>query len=314
MDRTFEPWRYPALADARIRSAPVNAAWLGKAGRLAASRFAGLRDPERIAGQAEALLADAEWVEEMLAPLLGALRNDPWFEPPFKTSRDQLRTGIVLLDCEAMTLAATITFADALGRLAAPATVVVPGRATRTRYVRGGNARMRRWRAAPAGPGFSAAAEPSATEIEPLFLGDGAVVRQDERGGYLIADADTDIVALTVTIKAGAAPLMREYAIADGRFVRAASADDAASRIEMLLTFLRVSGRADAADTFKAASHHPAFHLRWAAMREWLMLDASAARRRLAEMGDGDPNAEIRAAACATLAALDRRLALPCRA
>ena len=73
-------------------------------------------------------------------------------------------------------------------------------------------------------------------------------------------------------------------------------------------------GARDAAEAFESASRHPAFHLRWAAMREWLMLDARAARRRLAEMGASDPNAEIRAAARATLPALDRRLGQPCHA
>lgn len=315
MDRQFDPSRYPALTGARARSAPVNAAWLGDMRRLIASRFAGLGEPELVASRAAALLADPARVETLLAPLITALRDDPWFEPSFRTSRDQLRTGIVLLDCEAVTFTATVTFADALRRLPAPATVVVPGRVTLTRYVRGGAARMRRWRAELAGPAFSAAAEPPAVEDEPLLLRDGDVVRQDgRRRGHLIVDAGSDIVALTATIKPGASPLMREYAVADGRFVRAASADDAASRIEMLLAFLRVSGRADAAEAFDSASRHPAFHLRWAAIREWLMLDGRTARTRLAEMGASDPNTEIRAAARATLPALDRRLAQSCHA
>ncbi|WP_423606100.1 hypothetical protein [Sphingomonas sp. MS122] len=315
MDRTFEPSRHPALIGARARSAPVNAAWLGDTGRLTASRFAGLRDPELIAGQAATLLADPLWVETLLAPLIAAFRDDPWFEPPFRTSRDRLRTGIVLLDSEVVSIAATVISADALRQLPVPATVVVPGRVTLTRYVRGGEARMRRWRVEHAGPDFSAAAEPPAVESAPLLLGDGDVVRQDGRCcGHLIVDASSDIVALIATIKPGAAPLMREYAVADGSFVRAASADEAASRIEMLLAFLRVSGRVDAATAFEQASHHPAFHLRWAAMREWLMLDGRTARRRLAEMGASDLNAEVRAAARATLPALDQRLARSCPA
>lgn len=314
MDRAFEPSRHSALAGARLRSAPVNAAWLGEVRQLGA-RFDGLRDPQLIIARASALLAEPAWVGGVLTPLLDALRADPWFEPPFRTSRDALRTGIVLLDDEAVSIAMTITFADALRQLPPPATVVMSGRVTLTRYVRGGNARMRRWQAEPAGPEFSAAAAPGATEIAPLSLGDGDVVRQDGQcHGHLIVDADRDIVALTATIKPGAAPLMREYAVADGRFVRAASADDAASRIEMLLAFLRVSGRADAAAAFESASRHPAFHLRWAAMREWLMLDAGAARRRLAEMVESDPNAEVRTAARATLPLLDQRLAQLCPA
>ncbi|WP_343520130.1 hypothetical protein [Sphingomonas sp.] len=304
-----------ALAGARARSAPINAAWLAGPLQAIAARFTHDASATQVEAQAKALLLSTDWTERLLAPLIAALRTDPWFEPPFKTSRDALRTGIVLIDCPTVTVAATITSAEALRKIPVPATLVIPGRITLTRYVRGGNASMRRWQAKLAGPDFNAAAEPPAAEIEPLVLGDGELVRQDgRRCGHLVVEADSDIVALIATIKPGAAPLMREYAVTDGRFVRAASADDATSRIEMLLTFLRISGRADAAEAFESASRHPAFHLRWAAMREWLMLDARTARRRLAEMGAGDPNAEVRAAARATLPALDRRLAQPCRA
>ena len=174
---------------------------------------------------------------------------------------------------------------------------------------------MRRWRTVPIEADFAAATAPPCAERAPLALHDGLVLRHEGHSdGHLIVSADSDIVSLTVTIKPGAAPLMREYAVADGRFVRAASADDMASRMEMLLTFLRVSGRADAASGFDAATRHPAFHLRWAAMREWLMLDAATARPRLAELARDDANGEVRTAAAATLVALDRRMGASCPA
>lgn len=294
---------------------PVNARWLaGPAAALAAS-FAGFDAAEAIEARAAAFLADAGRAETLLAPLIGALRADPWFEPPFKVSRDRLRTGAVLFDGPAVTLSATVTCAAELNRLPLPATVVLPGRVTLTRYVRGGNARMRCWRADPAGADFSAATAAPARETAPRLLGDGMLLRQDGRtAGHLLIRAESDIVALTATIKPGAAPLMREYAVEDGTLLRAACTDDAASRIEMLLTFLRVSGRTDAGPMFDSASRHPAFHLRWAAMREWLMLDGRAARERLAAMAAHDANAEIRAAAAATLPALDARLEQSCPA
>mgnify|MGYP003575721295 CR=1 FL=1 len=315
MNKAFAPAEHPALADARTRSTPVNAAWLDGPAREVAARFAGMSDLLEIENQAAALLSATGWVREFLVPLAGALRADPWFEPPFKVSRDQLRTGAVLVDCPAVTIAATVTSAAVLNRLPAPRTIVVPSRITVTRYVRGGNAMMRRWCTATAGAEFSAAAAPPVRETSARVLSDGDLFRQDGRSDtHLMVRAQSDIVALTATIKPGASPLMREYAIADGSFVRAASSDDMASRIEMLLTFLRVSGRTDAGDVFDQASRHPAFHLRWASMREWLMLDAAGARERLARMCGDDPNAEIRVAAGATLAALDRRLGRPCPA
>lgn len=311
----FVPARHPELAGARTRSAPVNTGWL--TGPLAAvtASFAGIDDAAAAEARAALCLADPGWTEKLLTPMIDALRADPWFEPPFKVSRDRLRTGVVLLDCPAVAISATVTRAAELNRLPEPATVILPGRLTLTRYVRGGGARMRRWRAEPAGTGFSAATAAPAREIAPRILEDGALIRQDGRtGGHLLTGAERDIVALTATIKPGADPLMREYAIADGAFVRAACADEAASRIEMLLTFLRVSERGDAGALFESTSHHPAFHLRWAAMREWLMLDARAARDRLAEMHATDPNAEVRSAAGTTLAPLEQRLSQPCPA
>lgn len=306
---------FQQLDGARVRSAPINAAWLAGPSAEAVALFADIEDPVTIAARARALLTDLGWVEALLTPLIRALHTDPWFEPPFRTSRDALRTGAVLIDCPTVSVTATVTSAAALNRLAVATTVVMPGRVTLTRYVRGGEAMMRQWRAEAAGLDFSASTAFPARELAPRVLADGELLRQDGRThGHLIVSARSDIVALTATIKLGAAPLMREYAVADGAFVRAASADDTASRMEMLLTFLRVSRRTDAEQVFESASRHSAFHLRWAAMREWLMLDAADAHARLVEMSIDDPNAEVRTAARATLPALDHRLSQLCPA
>lgn len=309
------PDRYPDLADARSRSAPVNAKWLTGPAADAVAEFKDIDDAGEIEARAAAHLADPSRLEALLAPLIAALRADPWFEPVFKVSRDRLRTGVVLLDCPAVTFSATVTGARELDRLPAPATVILSGRVTLTRYLRGGGARMRRWGAEPAGNDFNAATATAAHEIAPIAIADGMLIRQDGRStGHLLTQAKTDILAVTATLKTNAGPLIREYAIADGALVRTACADDAASRIEMLLTFLRVSACTDAGPLFDTMSRHPAFHLRWAAMREWLMLDAQAARARLADMATHDPNAEVRAAAAVTLLPLDRRLERACPA
>lgn len=313
--RAFAPARHPDLADARTRSAPINANWLSGPAAEAMAGFENIDEAAEIEARAAVYLADPNRLEALLTPLIAALAANPWFEPALKVSCDQLRTGVVLLDSPTVTISATITRACELNRLPPPATVVLPGRVRLTRYVRGGKAQMRRWRAEPAGPDFSAATASAAREIASIAIEDGMLIRQDGRvAGHLLARAEHDIVAITATLKASSDPLMREYAVADGALVRAACADDAASRIEMLLTFLRVSARTDAAPLFDTMSRHPAFHLRWAAMREWLMLDARSARARLADMAVYDANAEVRAAAAATLPPLDRRLEHACLA
>ena len=79
---------------------------------------------------------------------------------------------------------------------------------------------------------------------------------------------------------------------------------------KLLLAYLRAARRADAAPAFETATRAPAYFLRWAAMREWLALDARAALPRLRALAH-DTNAEVRAAARATLPQV--QAALACR-
>ena len=141
------------------------------------------------------------------------------------------------------------------------------------------------------------------------MLADGEVVVLDGRTEATLLDpVPGDVV--TVSFAAHGGGLTREYDRATGRLVRAASNDEAASRTRMLLTLLRVSARADAGNAFDAATRADAFHLRWAAMREWLALDAHAALPRLRALADGDPHPQVRATARVTLAQVEDRLCL----
>lgn len=301
------------LAAAQARSQAAAKQWLaGDAHRALEARFAGLDDHAvaDAAQRAHALLADDRWAADLLAPLTDHLRRDPWFEPPLRVSRDALRTGAVLFDCPALSITATLLSADALAALPPPATVVVPGRLSLVRFVRGGSARLKLWRAERIGGDFSADEAKPCAPLGELPLGDGVVLRLDGRTrGWLIEDAQADVMMLTATIRARAAPFMREFDIGTGALVRTATLDDGASRALMLLTLLRLQRRADAAPAFDAATRDGAFFLRWAAMREWLALDARGAVARLREMAAGDRHAEVRAAAAATLAMVERRLA-----
>jgi len=271
---------------------------------------------EPAADRAERLFADDGWAAALIAPLVGALERDPLFEPPFKVSRDARRFGALLFDCPALSITMSIGDVVAMATLPAPTSVLCTGRVTVTRYLKAGGATMGRWRVDPIGADFTAAAATPARALPPLKPAQGELVRLDGRTeAQLLASARSDVVTLAATVRPGAAPLMREYAISDGALIRTASNDDRASRTEMLLAFLRLSGRADAGEQFDQVTRDPAFHLRWAAMREWLALDARAARPRLAEMAMDDPHAEIRAAAAQTLATVERRLQqVPCLA
>lgn len=306
------------IAASREASRAIARRWLeGAEYRALESAFGDcpLDKAEPAADRAERLLSDGGWAAALIDPLVAALARDPFFEPPFKVSRDARRFGAVLFECPAVSITMSIASAAAMRTLPAPTSVIVTGRVAVTRYLKAGGATLRRWLAEPVTPGFGAAAALPAGALPAVTLADGDVVRLDGRiEAQLVTEAHSDVVTLAATVRPGAAPLMREHAIADGALLRTASNDDRASRTEMLLAFLRLSGRADAGEQFDAVTRDAAFHVRWAAMREWLTLDARAALPRLIEMAADDANAEVRAAAARTLVAVERRLEAQCPA
>jgi hypothetical protein len=297
------------LIESRPLSLAIAREWRdGGAYRAILRSFEGMRCPEALADAAEAVLAGTDWAA-LLAPLVEALAANPFFEPPFRISRDAVRTGAVLIDAQQVSISASLLDGKALP---SPAAIAFPGYITVTRYLKSGGATLRRWEADPLTPDFSAATAAPCRPLSPLALTDGAIHRCDGRiRAQLLGDAHGPILQIAATIRAGAAPLIREHRIADGALVRVVSADEAASRTEMLLAFLRHARRVDANPHFEAATRDSAFHTRWAAIREWLTLDAPAALSRLAEMAANDPHPEVRTAAIATLATVEARLACP---
>jgi len=297
-----------AIAAARVRSLAAGRDWNDDAAvRAVTAQFADVTTLAEGEAAARALVEDTGWVEALLAPWIARLSDDPLFEPPFKSQRDALRTGMVLAESPAasVTMAAIDHLAPAARTL--PDTIVVGGRVSWTRYLRGGNARLWRWRADAIDDrwhgGIAAPARPLA--VQPLA--DGAVVRLDGRtDAMLLVDPAANIVSVTVTLRHGAAPFMREYDRASGSLVRVATLDDGAARSTMLLTLLRELGQADA-EVFDALSRDPAFFVRWDAMREWLASDARSALPRLRAMTD-DPHPDVRAAARAMLPMVEARM------
>lgn len=287
------------LRAAHVRSRAVAADWREGAGyRQAQAAFAGTGLTARqLAGRAANLLRDDQWIGALIEPLLAALGEDDWFQPPLRVSRDPLRIGAVLFDDPQVTISATVLSADVLASLPPAESVVVPGRLAVVRYCRSGGARLRRWQAEAITGAFSAENAAPCRPIKPLSLCDGDVLLVDGRcQASVIEGAIADIVTITATIRIDSAPFMREYAVSDGNLRCIAALDDQASRAQMLLAFLRHHGRGDAGPSLEAASRDPAYFLRWSAMREWLAIDVAGALPRLREMVD-DPNEQVRRAA-----------------
>ena len=296
---------------ARTRSQALAAQWQRSAERrMLAATFDDptATDLPLARRRAETLLGDAGWAEALIAPLVSALRDEPLLDPPLRVNREGGRIGAVLFEAPAVRLSVSILSAAALAAAPEPAKVALTGRVAVTRYLAAGDALVQRWTAPPIVDGIVPAEGASLHGTHRPH--DGAVSVLDGRTeGQVMLAATRDVVTLTALLRAGAAPLMRQYATRDGTLMRSATTDDGASRAAMLLTLLRVSGRADAAATFEAASRDRTHHLRWSAMREWLATDARSAWPRLAEMAAGDPHPEVRGAARATLARVAERRA-----
>jgi hypothetical protein len=184
--------------------------------------------------------------------------------------------------------------------------VATSGRLAVTRYHRAGGARLLAWDAGEDAAAFRFASAPRLVALPAIALADGEIRALDgRRHAFALTDAAAPVVALTISPRTGG--LARAYDRASGRLVRVAGNDMAEARRRMLLTLLRVSGRRDAAAQFDAATRAPAHDLRWAAMREWLALDAEAALPRLRTLAD-DPHPDVRDAARATLPLVEARL------
>lgn len=259
-------------------------------------------DADRAIDRAHRLLTDETWVAGMLRPLMAALAEEPLVVLPLGARRHAGRTTLELHRSLAARVVVTVWDAPA-DRASTPGNrIVMSGRIGVARYCRAGGLILHRWRADPVPHSLDGIAALHAARAETITVRDGDIIVSDGRcEGTVVVSRRDLVVTLAVQLQAGAAPVMREFS-ARGRLLRAASTDPRASRMLPLLTLLRLQGRTDAAAHFAAASMHAAPWLRWAAMREWLALDAAAARSRLAEMAKDDPASEVRAAAALTLA------------
>lgn len=185
-----------------------------------AAHFADVGSLDAGEAAARALLYDADWIATLPQPLNSS----------FDAGRDRGAGDIVLLNAPAarVTMGAIRHRAEAIRAL--PATVVVEGHVAWTRYLRAGNARLWRWRADLVDPGVHGGTAMSVRPLSVQPLEDGDIVRIDGRSdAMLLLDATADIVVVTVTLRHGAAPLLREYDRVGGAMVRLVPRDGKAA-------------------------------------------------------------------------------------
>jgi hypothetical protein len=301
-----------AILSARPASAAFARDWpMQPAVQRVRTQFDGIGGcPKRGVDVARRLLGDPHLLPHLLAQPLATLAADPFFDPPFRVHRDAVRTTAILIEHPAARLSVTLVDAAAARAQGFPAAFVLPGRIAVSRHLGGEGAVLHQWRAQPVSPAYRIADDAPCRRLPARPLATGDIRIEDGRTeGQIVWPGDHNVLTLSIVLGVGAAPLLREGRVTDGRIVRAATLDSELTRTAIHLRLLRALGRADAGPHCAAATRDPAFHLRWEAMREWLLLGDPAALPRLGQMAVTDPHPDVRAAARATLAATMSRAA-----
>lgn len=258
---------------------------------------------------ARTFLEDDQGLASCLAPLIEAARVDPFVRPPLRNGSSEVHRGLLLFDRPSLTIFLSVASAEAvaLKRLSRTggASIVFPGTLSLYRFIKSGGATMSFWEAPGIEPGFSAQGSGKCRRVEQRRIRDGETfVLDGRRQSFVVDHAESDMVYLQATTPLSAAPLTVEYDCDSHEFAGASSTDEASSRAQMMLTLLRSMDRRDSAPVFEAMLASPHFYTRWAAMRDFLALDAELALPHLQRMAEADDHAEVREAALETLAIL----------
>jgi hypothetical protein len=280
----------------------------GPAHRALGAATAALEAPtaEDVAAIVANLFADDFWIEHLLEDLTDALRDDPFFEPPFRFIKSDIHNGLVVFEDDHVSIAAGVTRVAQLAAKKHNAhgrrSVAFSGQLSLFKFVKAGGARLSFWECPPITDAFSAASAGRCVRTGDRALEDGDVVLVDGRHeSFVIEHAAANLVVLQATVKPGRAPLAAEYDSESGTYAGCSAADDSASRIQMISTLLRKLDCAAAFPAIAAFLDHPNFFVRWHVMRELLGLDATAALPHLRKMAARDPHPEARRAARAVL-------------
>lgn len=264
------------------------------------------KTPQRILDAARRYMDRVEDVDALMADLIASCRSDPFFRPPIHPVSSDIHTGLLMFHNQDLSVALGVTGVDLLaakksGKRGATS-IGFTGLLTSFRYLKAGNATLSFWEAPPIADNFIAGEAGRARFVERRRIEDGEEVVIDGRyQSFVIEHADSDMLYFQALVRSGGAPLATEYDSASLSFVSASSTDEAASRVQMMVSLLRTMERDDAMPLIVEALDSPHFYTRWHIMREMLAMDADAALPHLRRMAEADPHPEIRATAAQTL-------------
>jgi len=273
------------------------------------ARLAALPQPPDAASvldAARAFLDREDDIAALLAAMIQGARADPFFRPPLHPVSSDAQAGLLLFHHRDLSISLGLADVEMLAAKKAgggAASINFTGTTGLFRFVKTGGATLSFWEAPPLGHDFVAARAGKCRLVERRKVREGEEIVLDGRSqSFVIEHAASDVLYFHAMVRPEAAPLSAEYDSRTLAFVGASSTDEAASRIQMMVSMLRTMEREDAAPLLEAALASPHFYTRWHVMRELLALDADAAQPHLRRMAEADPHPEIRAAARQTLA------------
>ncbi len=264
------------------------------------------KTPRAILAAADVFMDKMGDIEALFDDLIASSRADPFFRPPIYPLSSEIHTGLLLFHNAHLSLALGVTGVDQLAakKLAqrGVGSIGFNGLLTKFRYLKAGDATLSFWEAPPIAADFVASEAGQARFVEQRRLKDGEEIVVDGRHqSFVIEHAARDMVYFQAMVRQGGAPITAEYDRESLAFLSASSTDEASSRIQMMVSLLRVMEREDALPLMIEALDSPRFYTRWHVMREMLALDAQGALPSLRRLAASDPHPEVRAAAGQTL-------------
>ncbi|HEX8667105.1 MAG TPA: hypothetical protein VF727_01875 [Allosphingosinicella sp.] len=264
-------------------------------------------DPATLLDAARRFVLEAPGITALLDELIAAAASDPFFRPPFRAAVSEIHSGFLIFDSPELAVSLGTVSLEALAakKIAGEGrgSIIFSGERNIVRFLRAGGARLAFWRAEPAGPDFTLEAAGECRLVGRRCVADGETIELDARSeSFIIERASTDLVLLQANLRPLGPALAVEYDATTRQAISASNADEGESRLEMMVTLLRLLGADEALPLVSRTMSGVGFQTRWHLMRELLAWDAAAALPVLASLAEHDPHPEVRGAAAQTLA------------
>jgi hypothetical protein len=268
------------------------------------------RGGQAVATVIAAIFADDRILDGLVETLAASLREDVFFEAPFRSTNSEIHSGLVLFEDDSVIVGAGVTSAAKLAekklRTAGQGAVCFSGHIELFKFVKSGGARLSFWETPPITADFAAAKAGKCRRTSERTMRDGEILTLDGRfQTFIFEHAATNILMVQATVKRDHAPLRVDFDHGTHAYLGCRAADDSASRIQMIATLLGKLDCAAALPVLADFLDDPNFFVRWHVMREMLGLDAEAALPHLRKMALTDPHPETRRAARTVLDRLE---------